>query len=843
MATNVSVITNSFVIKKLPTRTYWQYDVFTVDEKNQPNPSKRQRLIHALQTTAFPKVFSPRAVYDGGRLLYASHQIPDGVYRVHGSNQEARHDAPGWYDLRITRTLGKEIVPSHVNQIMQRGQATAETTTATNLLQLLLCQAANLANPNTGRAYFSDKDKQPIRGMAVELWRGFFQAVRPSIERMLVTVDTTVAPMYSSGPMIEVAMALLDVRDTRRLALRDENSQDFKKLLRHFKNRLIAVKTSGGRTKTVRGLVPGPVGRFEFQPSETGPLTTIGEHFFVAHNIRLAHPETIGVVTSGRGAPFQVVIPLELCAMLPGQLYKKKLPPDATAAVVSFSAMPPAQRLSTITASHGGAQHSPVRDYAHSEFLVDAGMVVDATAITVPGRLLQVPPLVYGGKRTVNPRDGAWNVVGQKFYKAQKMLTWGVVNFDGHRIPQQLLNKTIQGLIDSSKQLGMDVQPPPQNAVRNGNGHNVGQAIGDICAALGGPDKVDMIVVLLPAKADEIRTRVKYVGDVEMGVRTQCLRENKLQRANNQYYNNVALKLNARLGGSNALVDSPALKEAQALPFMVFGADVAHPGPGANRPSVASLVWSHDQHGAAYCAVTRVQPPRLEIIVDLKDLVKIAIQMFGDKHKTTPARVFFYRDGVSEGEFTKVQDNEISAFNDAVNEVWTARKITKKKPLLTFLVVGKRHHVSFFPPSNNSPVGDKTGNCRAGLVVDQGLANPQYSDFYLQSHAAIKGTSRSGHYTVLQDDNFNGNIAKLQELSFALCHIYAKATRSVSIPAPVYYADLACARGKFHIDPASDMDLDGSTTSGGQGEEFNVNRWKAAYGAINKQIQASMYFL
>ena len=35
-------------------------------------------------------------------------------------------------------------------------------------------------------------------------------------------------------------------------------------------------------------------------------------------------------------------------------------------------------------------------------------------------------------------------------------------------------------------------------------------------------------------------------------------------------------------------------------------------------------------------------------------------------------------------------------------------------------------------------------------------------------------------------DDLNNSLNRIQDLSFALCHVYAKATRSVSIPAPVY---------------------------------------------------------
>ncbi|KAJ7093222.1 Piwi domain-containing protein [Mycena epipterygia] len=841
----VSVLTNSFIIKSLPTREYYQYDIAFNASEELPKPLKRHRLVHALQTTAYPDVFQPLAVYDGGRLLYSSRLIPNGVYRVHGSNQQAPQDALGWYDLKITQT-NRAVVPAHVNKLLSQGPGNDETAMATTLLQLLLCQSANMKRPNTGRAYFSPEGKFDLPGIAVEMWRGFFQAVRPTIGRMLVTVDTTVAAMYKSGPLIEVAMVVLDnTREVRRLALRDSNQEDFKKLERYFKKRLITVKTNNKSvTKTIHGFVPGPVGRYEFQLSGTGPPTTVGAHYQTAHNIRLAYPDTIGVVTSGKGAPFKVVIPLELCALQPGQLYKKKLPPPATAEVVRQTAMAPGERLRMIRVGSGApGSISPIQEYAHSEVMKDAGMAVDPNVITIQARLLKVPALLYNNQKRVDPRDGAWNVLGSKFFHSQSMLRWGVVNF----ISPQFETSTVDGIANACNMLGMNVNRPPQDAVRRGNGHNVKQAIVDVCHALGGAKDVDILIILLPTKAEEIRTRVKYVCDIELGVRSQCLREQKLPRANNQYWNNVALKINARLGGTNVLVDSPVLQEAASKPFMIMGADVAHPGPGTNRPSIASLVWSHDRYGAAYCATTCVQEySREEIITDLKELVVTAILMFGQKHKTTPASIFFYRDGVSDGEFKQVQEKEIAAINDAFDEIWTKKELKLAKPKLTFIVVGKRHHVTFFPVSANDNVGDKTGNCRAGLVVDKGLAHTQFTDFYLQSHAAIKGTSRSAHYILLQDENFNGNVGKLQELSFALCHIYAKATRSVSIPAPVYYADLACARGKFHIDPASDMDIDASTTSGGKSgkkDTVDIVRWRDAYGVINPNVQGSMYFL
>ena len=54
------------------------------------------------------------------------------------------------------------------------------------------------------------------------------------------------------------------------------------------------------------------------------------------------------------------------------------------------------------------------------------------------------------------------------------------------------------------------------------------------------------------------------------------------------------------------------------------------------------------------------------------------------------------------------------------------------QPKITVIVVGKRHHVRFFPKGRDA---DRSGNCLAGTVVDQDITHPTEFDFYLQSHS------------------------------------------------------------------------------------------------------------
>ena len=79
----------------------------------------------------------------------------------------------------------------------------------------------------------------------------------------------------------------------------------------------------------------------------------------------------------------------------------------------------------------------------------------------------------------------------------------------------------------------------------------------------------------------------------------------------------------------------------------------------------------------------------------------------------------------------------------------------KIRPAITIIVVGKRHHVRFFPinPQDPKQADKRSENCKAGTIVDSDIVHPTEFDFYLQSHAGLLGTSRPAHYSVLYDES------------------------------------------------------------------------------------------
>ncbi|KAL1138977.1 hypothetical protein AAG570_009038 [Ranatra chinensis] len=183
----------------------------------------------------------------------------------------------------------------------------------------------------------------------------------------------------------------------------------------------------------------------------------------------------------------------------------------------------------------------------------------------------------------------------------------------------------------------------------------------------------------------------------------------------------------------------------------------------------------------------RLQDARVEIIKDMQAIMREQLMFFYRETRFKPAAILFYRDGVSEGQFKTVLNTELTAIRRACSSL-----NTDYKPTITFLVVQKRHHTRFFPTRAQDEDG-RNKNVPAGTIVDTDITHPREFDFYLASHASIQGTSRPTKYHLLWDDA-NLSEDELEQITYYLCHMFTRCTRSVSYPAPTYYAHLAAFR-------------------------------------------------
>jgi eukaryotic translation initiation factor 2C len=313
-------------------------------------------------------------------------------------------------------------------------------------------------------------------------------------------------------------------------------------------------------------------------------------------------------------------------------------------------------------------------------------------------------------------------------------------------------------------------------------------------------------------------------------------------RINQSLATNLLLKINTKLGGENLILtptNMPSIISGKKA--IIIGADVAHPSPSDKlSASVAAVVGNVDSNCIKHYATVKVQHRyREEIINDLDLLVNEILGEYEKRNGELPQEIVFYRDGVSEGQFMYVMDFEIRKIKLAFQSLAVGYN-----PKLTFIVVQKRHHTRFLPDDERDGVG-RGKNIPPGTIVDNVVVHPTDFDFYLCSHEAIQGTTRPSHYYVLYDENKFG-ADELHELTYYLCHTYARCTRSVSIPSPVYYAHLAAHRARGHIIGSGNDFETGS--SGNSLNERIAKRIVANFDNLSDKInvrvdrKSSMYF-
>ncbi|KAI0706856.1 Piwi domain-containing protein [Cerioporus squamosus] len=778
-----------FEITRLPTAVYYQYDVQQISvasiclavEINPPSitSARNYDIIDGLQNSHAAE-FGSRPLYDGRALLYSRRDIETQTFTV----SMRRDRAQPTHQVKLSKRA--VINSSRLERLIERGDSDDKDDVnfvALQLCQLMVRQAPNFRHrfPAHSKSFYDANTAVDI-DMGLQIWKGFFQSVRPMRGRLLLNVDRTVAAVYASGSLIDVMFRFLRLDNRREL---DNLSQpDYFRLRSHLKGVVVKIRISpNARPRPITDLVR-EAGRQEFD--KNGARCTVKQHFESKYNEQVVYPGCVGV-RIGQSA----IIPAEFCEIVPGQLFRKKLLPELQNDFLRIATERPERRLQAIQ----GAVNYDTFNWNTSDYIQDAGMGISPRMLEVTGAILKAPKIVYGNGESADARNGTWNVVGRKFYRpARGLQAWAVAVFQ--RVRPQDLNNFLDMLVTNMRDRGMPVRENPP--VVHGNPINPIPTLEEAriyAQDWGGSTHPDMILVILPTNAEDCRNTVKVWGDWGTSARgaiaTQCVRTGKWVRADSQYCNNLALKINPRLGGINSIIYSEASEFLSTA--MIVGADVGHPGPGVNHlPSITGLVASVDKTASLWTSFSYLQEPRLEIIQDLEQMMVDALNDYRGYRESTgdrlpPRNVVFFRDGVSEGEYRRIQEVEVPMIKRAFARVGLRGNVESK---LLFIIVGKRHHIRFFP---NERDADRSGNCPAGFVLFDGLTHPKYDDYYLQSQPGLKGMSRPAHYVILENEAMLA-LESIAQIAYHLCYQYARATRTVSVPAPAYYVDLACRR-------------------------------------------------
>lgn len=730
--------------------------------------------------------------FDGSKNSYYAREAFRGEYKTFPPFEVVLE--PGDKPKEFTVTLKKVAVFTlDLCRIEQILKDPGESGTAIQALDIILRCLPSLRMVSVGRSFFSPPKDPFLLGAGREVWSGYYQSVRPTMGwKFMLNVDVAATTFYTKQSVFDFMCATLrrcrpadaakpitdyDRQPFMRGELKDWERKQFSREIKGL--RIVVTHLSYPRKYKVVGLSHLSARELNF-PLQDGSMISVADYFKQTYpNSRIGNPDLPCLQV---GQPSRnIYLPIDVCNIVEGQRCVKKLTDIQTSNMIRHTAKPADHRERTINDTVERAHFDS--DKIAREFKIS----VSSKMASVESRVLNPPTLRYGNSAIVTPQHGkgCWDMRrGTKFFQGITVNNWAVV-VCARRC--QNCRPFIEGLVEMGREMGMTMKSHPRIEFKLGN-TSIEQVFRYVMPT-------ELIVCIID-KGGPDYNEVKRLGDTSGGlaVTTQCvLADTVLKKCNPATLSNICLKINAKLGGKNSFVDigdRPLI--VRGIPIIIFGADVTHPRSDDRvSPSIASVVASVDLQGSQYRALHRNQKHRQEIIANLRELAKEHLIEFKRCTREKPVKIIFYRDGVSEGQFDAVRQEEVAALQGACLDL---QQNGSYQPKITFIVVQKRHHTRFFPDKNEAGVG-RGNNVPPGTTVDTVITHPTQHDFYLCSHAAIQGTSRPCHYHVIWDDSdFGAN--DLQLFTYQLCHVFWRCNRSVSYPAPTYYAhrDAAHAR-------------------------------------------------
>ncbi|KAK3941998.1 Piwi domain-containing protein [Diplogelasinospora grovesii] len=518
-------------------------------------------------------------------------------------------------------------------------------------------------------------------------------------------------------------------------------------------------------------------------PDGTPREYSIAEYYKEMYNITLKYP-LFPLIQTNRDGCF----PIELCRVKKWNPYPFKLDPEQTSEMIKFAVQRPPQRKKDIQ------KMVQLLKWDDDKFLTSFGLRMNPTMPQVQAMVLRNPEIEFRDKKKINPGvSGRWDLRGHKFVKPnqQPLKSWAFVITDGCVDKPTVENfikvfsQTYQshgGIIAAAPQIYEFPPKKPQP-----------ELIAEAYLKCGKQTQMSpqLMFVILKDKIGWIYERMKKNLDCRWACLSQMVQAHHVKKAQAQYCSNVAMKVNAKLGGQTSRIHAPPGKSAFfSAPTMMIGVDVSHPSPGSLLASMAAMAVSMDKDAAVYAAGVESNGYRTEVLSghNTHKLLGPIVKRWVALNKCEPQHVFYFRDGVSEGQFAQVMEYELGEL-----KVMFKNNLGGKCPKITVIICTKRHHIRFFPMND----GDRNGNPLPGTLVEREVTHPFHYDFYLCSHVAIQGTARPVHYQVIHDE-IKMKPDDLQKMIYQQCYQYCRSTTPVSLHPAVYYAHLACNRARHH---------------------------------------------
>lgn len=749
-----------------------------------------------------------------------------------------------------------------------------------------------------GRGVYSREGFIPLKP-GTEAWQGYTQTVALTQSGPSLVMDASRIAMPQPMPIVDYIRETLKTPNLAVLAQRPLTPSEIDAIRRKLNSMPIKIcvthRTSGKTEYVVKGITDLSARALEFQLKD-GPKTTVERYFKDQFGLQLRYPNLPCVIAGSAKRPDW--LPVEFCKVTDFAGPRRLLPSEVSDMIKS-SAEPVGVRMKKIVKYMLEAKFST--GDACFGMKLDTHQAADqGSMMQVHARVLPQPCLDYQKKgapggaagavalTSINPgQQGAWDLRAIRFLKPANVERLGVAVFINPEFMSReqyglYMQELHTALTDKGLTFGAALSSawPPEPAfynVRKGIRGTLQEAMDKARDAFGGKEKLPpQLLLAVQPEINSFYRQIKFHADVHLGVLTQCVvpKGGQLLKNAGSIMKGIALKINTKLGGENTKISGdvgdwcPLL---QGKKVMFLGADVSHPtnmpdpartdkrggaaassasgrtqASGPTMPSVAAVVGSTNRFCTRYAARVFGQAPLQEALepASLTTAVVELVRLWSTRNnRHLPDVLIMFRDGVSEGQFDMVLQQELPAIRAACRIISDQVK-QPYAPSITLVTVQKRHSTRLFPDPACARSEGPSSNVRPGTVVDRHICHPHEFDFYLNSHAGLQGTNKAAKYSVLHDQN-NFSADSMQLLAYWLCHTFCRCPRTVSLVPPAYYAHHAAYRGRLRLKEEAGVESDSASETGSA--TGSANTWQQARGynmhALHPNLLDEMYYI
>lgn len=411
------------------------------------------------------------------------------------------------------------------------------------------------------------------------------------------------------------------------------------------------------------------------------------------------------------------------------------------------------------------------------------GLEIDSEILMIQGRTLPLETICLQSSAFTTGADVSWSreVVRDPSISAVPMNTWAI--FYPHRCAEQA-----EELVSTFKKvagpMGVRLERPMCVELRD---DRIDTYVKTIQFRVSSEPHIQLVVCIVVGNRDDLYTAVKKLCCVRSPIPSQVINIRTISQPQKlrSVAQKIILQINSKLGGELWTVNVP-LKN-----LMVVGVDIHHDTSKVHQ-SVMGFVASVNSTLTRWYSRVTFQTPSEELISGFRVCLLAALQKYYEVNHNLPEKIVVYRDGVSDGQITVVEQYEIPQV------VKCFEMFPNYEPKLVFIIVQKRISTTIYSCAANN-----FGTPPPGTILDHTLTHRKWVDFYLMAHSIRQGCGMPTHYVCVYN-TANLSPDHLQRLTFKMCHLYWNWPGTIRVPAPCKYAHkLAFLSGQFlHTEPA-----------------------------------------